>query len=171
MCRFLAIDLDEKTWKHDALEIADIARRDGFQMAIERSFSGNGAHLWLFFSEEIPAAKARELAFSFIDKACERSKSVSLKSYDRIFPTQDTIAPDGLGNLILMPIVRSAAMRKLILEQFSSIMILSNTPIRSDSSHPFRNIQGETSRPILSPHGLPLPRPLPSLRFQMKMQT
>ncbi len=111
MCRFLAIDLDEKTWQHDALEIADVARRDGFEMAIERSFSGNGAHLWLFFSEEVPAVKARELAFSFIDKACERNKSVSLKSYDRIFPTQDTIARDGLGNLILMPIVRSAAMR------------------------------------------------------------
>lgn len=113
MCRFLAIDLDEETWQHDALEIADIARRDGFQMAVERSFSGNGAHLWLFFSEEIPASKARELAFSFIDKACEKSKTVSLKSYDRIFPTQDRITDGGLGNLILMPIVRSAAMREI----------------------------------------------------------
>ncbi len=111
MCRFLAIDLDEKSWKHDALEIADAARRDGFQIAIERSFSGNGAHLWLFFSEEVPALKARQLAFSFIDKACEKSKAVSLKSYDRIFPTQDTVSNNGFGNLILMPIVCSAAMR------------------------------------------------------------
>ena len=100
MCRFLAIDLDEKTWKKDALEIASAARNDGFQMAIERSFSGNGAHLWLFFNEEVPASKARELAFAFIDKACENSKTVSLKSYDRIFPTQDSVSENGLGNLI-----------------------------------------------------------------------
>jgi hypothetical protein len=109
MCRFLAIDLDEKTWKKDALEIASAARNDGFQMAIERSFSGNGAHLWLFFNEEVPASKARELAFAFIDKACENSKTVSLKSYDRIFPTQDSVSQNGLGNLILMPLVKSAA--------------------------------------------------------------
>lgn len=80
MCKFLAIDLDEKTWKKDALEIASAARKEGFQMAIERSFSGNGAHLWLFFNEEVPASKARELAFTFIDKACENSKTVSLSA-------------------------------------------------------------------------------------------
>ncbi len=112
MCKFLAIDLDEKTWKKDALEIASAARKEGFQIAIERSFSGNGAHLWLFFNEEVPASKARELAFTFIDKACENSKTVSLKSYDRIFPTQDELSGNGLGNLILMPLVKSAAFRK-----------------------------------------------------------
>ena len=133
MCRFLAIDLDEKTWKHDALEIADVARRDGFQMAIECSFSGNGAHLWLFFKEEVPASKARELAFSFIDKACEKSKTVSLKSYDRIFPTQDTVSNNGFGNLILMPIVCSAALR----EENPGTVFVDNNFIKYPKQIPF----------------------------------
>lgn len=112
MCRFVAIDLDEKSWKNDALVIADAARRDGFQMAIERSFSGDGAHLWLFFKEDVPAIEARKLAFAFINKALENSKEVSFRSYDKIFPSQDTVTQEGFGNLILMPIVCSAAVRK-----------------------------------------------------------
>lgn len=111
VCRFVAIDLDEATWQNDALEIADSARKSGFQMAIERSFSGNGAHLWLFFSEDVPALKARRLAFSFLDKACSNSKTVTLKSYDRIFPAQDAVVNEGLGNLILMPLLAGAAGR------------------------------------------------------------
>lgn len=111
VCRFLAIDFDEKTWKQDAITVSNVARRAGFQIAIERSYSGNGAHLWLFFSEDVPAWKARKLAFSFLDQACEVSKTVSLKSYDRVFPSQDKIEKDGLGNLILMPLLLSAANR------------------------------------------------------------
>ena len=111
VCRFMAMDFDEKTWKQDALSVSDIARNAGFQIAIERSYSGDGAHLWLFFSEDVPAWKARKLAFSFLDKACEISKTVSLKSYDRVFPSQDKIEKDGLGNLILMPLLLSAASR------------------------------------------------------------
>lgn len=111
ICRFVAIDLDEATWQNDALEIADVARKSGFQMAIERSFSGNGAHLWLFFTEDIPALKARKLAFSFLDRACRNSKTVTLKSYDRIFPAQDAVGDEGLGNLILMPLMAGAAGR------------------------------------------------------------
>ncbi len=111
-CRFVAIDLDEETWQNDALNIADVARIAGFQMAIERSFSGNGAHLWLFFSSDVPAIKARHLAFAFIDMACRRSMSVTLKSYDRIFPSQDKVGEGGIGNLILMPLVASAYTRE-----------------------------------------------------------
>ena len=111
-CRFVAIDLDEATWQKDSLEIADIARKSGFQIAIERSFSGNGAHLWLFFSEEVPAIKARKLAFSFLGIACQKTKSVTLKSYDRIFPAQDAVEEGGLGNLILMPLMAGSATRE-----------------------------------------------------------
>jgi len=112
VCCFMAIDLDEETWQQDSLSLANAARVSGFQMAIERSFSGNGAHLWLFFSEPVPAYKARKLAFSFIDKACQCSKTLSLKSYDRVFPSQDIVEEGGLGNLILMPLFFGAAKRK-----------------------------------------------------------
>lgn len=111
-CRFVAIDLDESTWRKDALELASVARKSGFQMAIEQSFSGKGAHLWLFFSENVPAFKARRLVFSFLDEACESSKTVSLKSYDRVFPTQDEVEEGCFGNLILLPLVAGAARRK-----------------------------------------------------------
>ena len=112
VCRFMAIDLDEASWKEDSLAIADIARRSGFQIAIERSFSGNGAHLWLFFSEEIPAVKVRKIAFRLIDITCRSYKGLSLKSYDRVFPSQDSVVDGGLGNLILMPLALGAAKRK-----------------------------------------------------------
>ena len=111
-CNFMAIDLDEETWEKDCIVLAHVARSSGFQMAIERSFSGNGAHLWLFFSEPVPAYKARKLAFSFLDKACQTTKTLSLKSYDRVFPSQDKVEEGGLGNLILMPLFFGAVMRK-----------------------------------------------------------
>ena len=109
--RFVAIDLDERTWQNDAKFILLAARRAGISMIWERSFSGNGAHLWVLFAEDIPAKTARSLAFAVIDRAREEHSNMSLASYDRLFPSQDSLSEGGIGNLILLPLVASASLR------------------------------------------------------------
>ncbi len=109
--RFVAIDLDEGKWQRDAAFILSTARRAGISMIEERSFSGNGAHLWILFSEDVSAKNARRLAFAVIDKAREEHSGMSLSSYDRLFPSQDSLSDGGIGNLILLPLVASAAVR------------------------------------------------------------
>ncbi len=111
-CSFIAIDLDEGSFEEDAKAILIVAREAGFPMVAERSFSGKGIHLWLFFSSFIKAEKAREFAFLLLDNASIRFHSISFKSYDRVFPTQDSLSNGGLGNLILLPFVGSAVKRK-----------------------------------------------------------
>ena len=109
--RFVAIDLDESDWQEASESILITARNIGIAMAIERSCGGDGAHLWIFFNEDIPAAKARRLAMLIIDRARETNCSVSMKSYDRLFPSQDRLSEKGFGNLILLPLVASAVSR------------------------------------------------------------
>ncbi|MGN1163648.1 MAG: TOTE conflict system archaeo-eukaryotic primase domain-containing protein, partial [Candidatus Ornithospirochaeta sp.] len=109
--RFLAIDFDDSKWDRDALLVAGEARKIGISAAVEKSYSGNGAHVWIFFSEEVPAYKARRLAINLLDTACRKSGIVKFESYDRIFPSQDHIGKEGMGNLILMPLVAGAATR------------------------------------------------------------
>ena len=92
--------------------VVEVAKEFGFEAALERSFSGNGAHVWIFFKEDIKAKKVRKMAFAILDKACEKSDCITFKSFDRIFPMQDSVPEDGMGNLILMPLVKSAATRK-----------------------------------------------------------
>ena len=110
--RFLAYDFDEKDWDKSSRIVVDVAKEYGFEAALERSFSGNGAHVWIFFKEDVKAKKVRKMAFAILDKACEKSDCISFKSFDRIFPMQDSVPEDGMGNLILMPLVKSAATRK-----------------------------------------------------------
>ena len=110
--RFIAYDFDEKDWEESSKIVVEVAKDYGFEAALERSFSGNGAHVWIFFKEDVKAQKVRKMAFAILDKACEKSDCISFKSFDRIFPMQDSVLEDGLGNLILMPLVKSAATRK-----------------------------------------------------------
>ncbi|RLA06447.1 MAG: DNA helicase, partial [Gammaproteobacteria bacterium] len=79
--------------------------------AIEISRSGNGAHLWLFFSEIVLAKNARLLGFGLLDKAMEIHPDLSFDSYDRLFPNQDLMPDGGFGNLIALPLQYQARQR------------------------------------------------------------
>jgi hypothetical protein len=103
-CLFLAADFDEGEWRRDAFAFRDACERHGIPVAIERSRSGNGAHVWIFFDEAIPAALARRLGAFLITDTMERVPDIGFRSYDRFFPSQDSIPAGAFGNLIALPL-------------------------------------------------------------------
>ena len=72
--------------------------------SIERSRSGNGAHVWIFFEQPLPASKARRLGNTILTEAMERNGRMTFKSYDRFFPNQDRLPEGGFGNLVALPL-------------------------------------------------------------------
>ena len=102
LCNFLAIDFDKKTYEKDVIEFWNICDELNIPIYVERSRSGNGAHVWIFFEESIPARIARKMGNILLTKTIERA-SLDLDSYDRIFPNQDTMPKGGFGNLIALP--------------------------------------------------------------------
>jgi superfamily II DNA or RNA helicase len=107
-CRFLACDFDETSWQQDVLTFQDAASSIGIEAAIERSRSGNGAHAWIFFEEPITAKMARSLGTLILAKCSEQNLRLSLESYDRFFPSQDYLPKGGFGNLIALPLQKTA---------------------------------------------------------------
>jgi superfamily II DNA or RNA helicase len=107
-CWFLAIDFDKSTWKHNATVFTGTCREYEIPYSLERSRSGNGCHIWIFFSEPIPAQIARNLGTLILTRSIERCHTIALDSYDRIFPNQDTLPKGGFGNLIALPLQKSA---------------------------------------------------------------
>jgi|WetSurMetagenome_2_1015567.scaffolds.fasta_scaffold00048_10 superfamily II DNA or RNA helicase len=105
-CIFLAADFDKESWKDDVLAYKDAGKEFGVEISVERSRSGNGAHAWIFFNEPIPARSARLLGTFILSKAISKRHNISLKSYDRFFPCQDSIPNKGFGNLIALPLQR-----------------------------------------------------------------
>ena len=103
-CFFLAVDFDKEGWQEDAKAFWDTCRRLNVPAALERSRSGNGAHIWLFFDQAIPASLARKLGSHILTETMERRPDVGLNSYDRFFPNQDTLPKGGFGNLIALPL-------------------------------------------------------------------
>lgn len=107
-CRFLAIDFDKKNWQDEILVVKAIYAEYGIQSYIERSRSGNGGHLWIFFSEPIEAHIARKLGIKVLETAISRTGNSKFDSFDRLFPNQDHMPKGGYGNLIALPLQRQA---------------------------------------------------------------
>jgi superfamily II DNA or RNA helicase len=102
-CWFLAADFDKQSWAKDAGAFLGTCRARGVPAALERSRSGNGGHVWIFFSDPVPAAEARKLGSLLITETMERHPELGFDSYDRFFPSQDTMPVGGFGNLIALP--------------------------------------------------------------------
>jgi len=103
-CWFLAADFDKESWVEDVAAFVDTCRDLGISTAVERSRSGNGAHVWFFFSTPVPAVSARRLGCYLITETMSRRHQLAMSSYDRLFPNQDTLPRGGFGNLIALPL-------------------------------------------------------------------
>ena len=105
-CFFLSLDFDDKDSKKDiksdVLAFASVCDKYEVPIAIERSRSGNGIHIWMFFDTNIKARTARKLGSLLLSKTMEIS-NISISSFDRMFPNQDTLPKGGYGNLIALP--------------------------------------------------------------------
>jgi superfamily II DNA or RNA helicase len=106
-CHFLAVDFDEDQWKDDARAFVQSCEELQVPAALEISRSGNGAHVWVFFAGGVSARDARRLGTAIISHTCARRRQLKLTSYDRLFPSQDTLPKGGFGNLIALPLQRA----------------------------------------------------------------
>ncbi len=103
-CWFLAVDFDKSNWREDVLSFLQTCDELSIPASLERSRSGNGGHVWIFFSEFIPAVLARKMGNVILSKTMDKRIEVGLDSYDRLFPNQDTMPIGGFGNLIALPL-------------------------------------------------------------------
>lgn len=117
-CRFLVFDFDnhdkgaeeheyantDDSWIDEVEALREIGKANGFPMLVERSRSGKGAHVWIFFDAPIPANLARKFGFSLLNKGAESVNMKSFRFYDRMLPAQDYIEDGELGNLIALPL-------------------------------------------------------------------
>lgn len=103
-CYFLAIDFDEEGWQKDITALREICSMKNIPFAVERSRSGNGAHVWFFFEDKISASTARKFGSALLTYAMSERHEIKFSSYDRLFPNQDSLPKGGFGNLIALPL-------------------------------------------------------------------
>jgi superfamily II DNA or RNA helicase len=101
---FLAADFDGEHWLKDATAFIDASTQVQLNAYLERSRSGNGGHVWIFFSEQYPCYKSRQIGLELVRRAFDISEFEKEISFDRLFPNQDTLSKAGFGNLIALPL-------------------------------------------------------------------
>ena len=103
----MAFDFDDKKnendIKEDVLAFASVCDRYNVPISIERSRSGHGIHVWIFFENNIKALTARKMGSLLLSKTMEIRDNLKIDSFDRMFPNQDTMPKGGYGNLIALP--------------------------------------------------------------------
>lgn len=105
-CWFLAADFDRAGWEEDSSAFLNTCHSMGVSAYLERSRSGKGGHVWIFFQEAVPARLARSLGCALLTRTMEDRHRIGFDSYDRLFPSQDTMPKGGFGNLIALPLQR-----------------------------------------------------------------
>jgi len=111
-CCFLSMDFDQTDWQKDISVLRDVCIEFNIPVAVERSRSGKGGHIWFFFEDRISAALARKFGTALLTCSMNRRHEIKFKSYDRLFPSQDTLPKGGLGNLIALPLQKAARENK-----------------------------------------------------------
>ena len=117
-CRFLVYDFDdhekgaekrdfansEDSWIEEVEAMRTICVLNGLDPLVERSRSGRGAHIWLFFDKPISARLVRAFGNALLDRGAEQVNLKSFRYYDRMLPAQEEVPEGGLGNLIALPL-------------------------------------------------------------------
>ncbi len=101
---FIVADFDKSGWKKECKDFITICHKQNIPVYLERSQSGNGGHIWIFFERPYPAIKSRTIFKSLLEESGSFSIFDKTASFDRLFPNQDYLSGKGLGNLIALPL-------------------------------------------------------------------